>query len=206
MTTEGDTMTDPQTPPSTLTCPAGHTFPYEQLTIRNGLSVCPLCDQRGWATPRKAWSRGLLVAPLVLLLGTVVTLFIETLSGVGIGTTYQNKHIAGAAWLTAGSIVNLVGAALIAAGIVRLLLSLRSETWARTMLSVPLFIMAAGAALLAAGDLVDIGLNVAFVNASQPGSGWQLFGQVFDTLFFGGLAGVLAWTGGLCRRHDALSG
>jgi hypothetical protein len=43
------------------------------------------------------------------------------------------------------------------------------------------------------------------VNASQPGAGWQLFGQVFDTLFFAGLAGVLGWTAVLSRRPDPVT-
>jgi len=59
--------------------------------------------------------------------------------------------------------------------------------------------------LLAVGDLVELGLNVAFVNASQPAAGWELFGQVFDTLFFAGLAGVLAWTAELSRRPDPVA-
>ena len=196
-------MNEAPAAPNTLTCPAGHTFPYEQLTIRDGLSVCPVCDQsRGGRSA--IWSRLALTNPLLLLVGTVLMLFVETISGIGIGITYQNQHIGGAGWLTAGSIVSLVGLALVIAGLLRLIVGLRTEPWSRSMLAVPLYIAAAGAALLAAGDLVEIGLNVAFVNGSQPAAGWQLFGQVFDSLFFAGFAGVLAWTAQLTRRQESL--
>jgi len=187
--------------PTALTCPSGHTFPYEQLTIRNGLSVCPVCDQGGVAA-QTTWSRSLLTHPLLLLVATVVMLFVETISGIGIGLTYQNQHIGGAGWLTAGAIVSLIGVAVVVAGVVRLITVIRAEPWSRSLLAAPLLVVAAGAGLLAIGDLVEIGLNVAFVNSSQPGSGWQLFGQVFDALFFAGLSGALAWAAFLTKRRD----
>lgn len=191
--------------PTTLTCPAGHSFPYEQLTIRNGLSVCPICEQRGWASPRTTtWSRSLLVAPFLLLVLTLVMFFVEAISGIGIGSVYQNQRIGGSGWLTAGSAVSVVGIGVIVAGVLRLIMVLRRQSWGRSLLSIPLLVMAIGAAILAIGDLVELGLNIAFVNASDPGSGWQLFGQVFDTLFFIGLAAVLAWCSALSRRPDPL--
>jgi hypothetical protein len=183
----------------------GHTFPFEQLTIRDGLSVCPVCDQLRSAPRRSTWSRTALAHPLLLLAGAALMLFLETISGIGIGATYQNQHVGGAGWLTAGSIVSLVGVAVVIAAVIRLVVAVRAGSWTRSLLAVPLMLIAVGAGLLAAGDLVEIGLNVAFVNASQPGAGWQLFGQVFDTLFFAGLAGVLGWTAVLSRRPDPVT-
>jgi len=191
--------------PQTLTCPAGHTFAYEQLTIRDGLSVCPVCDQTRRASPPATWSRSLLVYPLLLLVATLVMLFVENISGVGLGATYQDQHVSGAGWLTAGSIVSLVGVAVVVSGLLRLATSLRTEGWTRARLSLPFFVMAAGAGLLVVGDLVQLGLNIALVHTSQPGSAWELFGQIFDALFFSGIAGVLAWMGALTKRREAIA-
>jgi hypothetical protein len=193
-----------ETTPSSLTCPAGHTFPYDQLTTRDGLYVCPVCDRGSWATSgtRRTWSRGLLAGPLILLLAAIVMFLVENVSGIGIGTTYQNERVGGAGWLTAGSAVSLLGILLLAVGIIRIIVSLRSHSWSRSMISVPLLVLAAGAAILALGDAIELGLNIAFLNTSDPGAGWQLAAQIFDTLFFAGLAGALGWTGLLARHPD----
>ena len=193
-----------QTTPSTMTCPGGHTFPAEQLTTRDGLAVCPVCDRIPWAAPQgpRTWSRALLTNPLLLVVVGIVMFFVETISAVALGTIYQNQHVGGADWLTAGSAVSLVGVALLAAGVVRIVLSLRSHTWTRATLSAPLLVLAAGMAVLALGDFLELGLNIAFVNSSGVGATWQLVGQIFDALFFGATAGALAWVGILARRPD----
>ncbi len=193
-----------QMTPGSLTCPVGHTFPSERLTTRDGLYVCPVCDHGSWATSRthRTWSRGLLAGPLFLLLAAIVMFLVENVSGIGIGATYQNQRVGGAGWLIAGSAVSLLGILLLAVGIVRIIVSLRSHSWSRSMVSVPLLVLAGGAAILALGDAMELGLNIAFLNASDPGAGWQLTGQIFDTLFFGGMAGALAWAGLLARHRD----
>ena len=193
-----------QTTPSSLTCPAGDTFPYEQLTTRDGLHVCPVCDRTQWASPQRTrqWSRLLLTNPLLLLVAAIVMLLVETITAIGIGTTYERAHVGGAAWLTAGSAVSLVGIGLLGVGVVRIIVALRSHSWSRAMLSVPLRVVALGAAVLTVGDLLGLGLNIAFINGSSPGATWQLVGAIFDALFFGGLAGTLAWVGSLARRPD----
>lgn len=193
-----------EAPPNSLTCPAGHTFPYEQLTTRDGLAVCPVCDGMQWAPTKIArpWSRALLVNPLLLLVGALLMLFVEMISGIGIGVTYQNQKIGGAAWLTAGSSLSLIGVGLLVVGTVRILMALRSSSWSRATLAVPLLVLAGGAAILALGDVVELGLNIASLNASAPGAAWQMVAQIFDILFFGGIAGALAWIGLLARRSD----
>jgi hypothetical protein len=196
-----------QTTPSTVTCPGGHTFPSEQLTTRDGLAVCPVCDRMPWASPQAArtWSRVLLARPLLLVVGAIVLFLVETISGIGIGATYQNQHVGGAGWLTAGSAVSLVGIGLLGAGVVRIIVRLRSNSWSRSTLSTPLLLLAAGLAVLTVGDLLELGLNIAFVNSSGIGATWQLVGQIFDSLFFGVLAGALAWMGVLARRPDPIA-
>jgi hypothetical protein len=192
-----------QTTPSTMTCPGGHTFPTEQLTTRDGLAVCPVCDRLPWAPqgPRP-WSRTLLANPLLLVAAGIVMFLVETISGVAIGTIYANQHIGGANWLTAGAAVSLVGVALLAGGVWRIIVALRSHTWSRASLSAPLLVLAAGLAVLAIGDVIELGLNIAFVNSSGIGATWQLVGQIFDVLFFGAIAGAFAWVGMLARRPD----
>jgi|HubBroStandDraft_1064217.scaffolds.fasta_scaffold31997_4 hypothetical protein len=193
-----------QTTPSTMTCPSGHTFPAEQLTTRDGLAVCPVCDRMPWAPqgPRP-WSRALLANPLLLVAFGIVMFLVETISGVVLGTIYANQHIGGSDWLTAGSAVSLVGVALLAVGVWRIIVALRSPAWSRASLSAPLLVLAAGLAVLAIGDVVELGLNIAFVNQSGVGATWQLVGQIFDALFFGAIAGAIAWMGMLARRPDS---
>jgi hypothetical protein len=193
-----------QTPPSSLTCPAGHTFPYEQLTTRGGLAVCPVCDGMRWDSPHRAklWSRTLLAKPLLLVFGAVVMFLVEMVSGVGIGTTYQNDHVGGAVWLTAGSAVSLLAILFLGFGVIRIIVTLRSESWSRAALSTPLILVAASVALLAVGDLLELGLNIAFLSASGQGAAWQLVAQIFDTLFFASIAGALGWIAVLAKRPD----
>lgn len=193
-----------QTAPGSVTCPLGHTFPQEQLTVRDGQNVCPVCDRTTWATPRARppWSRHLLRYPLIVVIAAVVMLLVETISGIAIGTTYGNQHIGGAAWLTAGSAVSVVGIGLLITGVVLVIRAVRSRSWTRSLLAAPLLFMAGGAAVLAIGDLVELGLNVSFLNTSSPGADWQLVAGIFDALFFGGLAVALGWVGLLAKRSD----
>jgi hypothetical protein len=194
-----------QTPPSTLTCPVGHTFPYEQLTTRNGLAVCPVCDGMQWETSRtkRPWSRAALGHPLLLLLGASVMFLVEMISGIGIGVTYQSDHVGGAGWLVAGSSVAVVGIVVLAVGVIRVITALRSASWSRAALSTPLIVVAVGLGLMTVGDLLELGLNIAFIDASGSGAGWQLVAQIFDTLYFGALAGVVAWVAVLTKRPDS---
>ncbi len=188
--------------PPTLTCPAGHTFPSSQLTLREGLAVCPVCDGARWASPRPTWARGLLANPLVLVAGAVVMLLVEVISGIGLGVEYQDVKVSGAGWLVAGSAVAVVGALVIIAGIVRLAVVLRSKAWRRSLLALPLTVIALGAAILAVSDVVELGLNIAFVTGSDPGAGWQMTSQIFDILFYGGISGALLWAADLTRRAN----
>jgi hypothetical protein len=190
----------------TLTCPQGHTFPYEQLTLRDGLSVCPICDRMEWASPRATWSRRLLADPLVLLAAAALMFLVEAICGIGIGTTYSNVHVGGAGWLVAGSAVILVGIAVVIVGVVRAVMAVRSARWARSSLAAPFLLIALGAALIAIGDGLELGLAVAFLNASNPGAGWQLASQIFDTLFYAGIAGAAAWLATLVQRRDPVVG
>jgi hypothetical protein len=63
-------------------------------------------------------------------------------------------------------------------------------------------VVAVGLGLLTVGDLLELGLNIAFMNASGSGAGWQLVAQVFDSLYFGALAGVVTWVAVLTKRPE----
>jgi|SRR5580658_299690 hypothetical protein len=193
-----------QSPPSFVTCPVGHTFAYEQLTTRDGQAVCPVCDRMPWASPRvgRPWSRRLLTSPLIVLLAAIVMFVVETVGGVAIGTTYENEHVGGAGWLISGSAVSLLGLVVLGFGVARIIVALRSDSWSRAVISVPLLVAAGGLALLAVGDLFELGLNIAFVNAAEPAATWQLVAQIFDVLFFVGVASAVAQVGFLARHPD----
>ena len=101
-----------------------------------------------------------------------------------------------------GSALSLVGVALLGLGIVRIVVALRSHSWTRATLSLPLLVLAGGLAVLALGDVLELGLNIADLNASAPGAAWQMIAQIFDILFFGGLAAATGWVATLARRPD----
>jgi hypothetical protein len=146
----------------------------------------------------------LLANPLLLLAGAIVMFFVEMISGIGIGTTYQNQKISGAAWLTAGSALSLLGVGILVVAVVRIVVALRSHAWSRATLSLPLLVLAGGLAILALGDVLELGLNIADLNASAPGAAWQLVAQIFDILFFGGMAAAVGWAGILAKRPNPI--
>lgn len=59
------------TNPAVVTCPAGHTFPRDQVPIADGHLVCPGCHPAppgaAWSTPARSWSRRTLIVPLLLV-------------------------------------------------------------------------------------------------------------------------------------------
>lgn len=101
-------MTDPTEPiPATETCPRGHFVATEQIVVRDGQKVCPVCEAEApWATlPTKRpvfWSRHQLRLPLI---AAAVALF-----GWGIGGAFGIA--AAAAQLShdyPGATANLIG-------------------------------------------------------------------------------------------------
>jgi len=186
-----------------VTCPFGHRFPREQLTVRNGQFVCPVCDRSSWATPaaRTTWSRSLLRNPLLLLLAAIAMLLAEMITLMGLAATYSSHpFIGGSAWFIAGTAFNLIGVVGTGVGVILLIGQLRSPSWSRAVLSVPLLVLAGGAALLSLGDFIGIGFSVA--NIDNIGGTWQLLASIFEALFYAGLAGALGWAGLLVRSPD----
>jgi hypothetical protein len=98
--------------------------------------------------------------------------------------------------------VAVVGIVVLAVGVIRVITALRSASWSRAALFAPLIVVAMGLGVLSVGDLLELGLNIAFINASGSGAGWQLVAQVFDTLYFGALAGAVTWVAVLTKRPD----
>ncbi len=187
-----------------LTCPVGHRFPREHLTIRNGQFVCPICDRTPWATavPRRPWERVQLREPLMVVLLAAVMLLAEMVSLIGLAASYSNAGVGGSTWLILGATFSLVGAATAAVGVLLVIGVIRSAQWARRLLSTPLAVIGVGSALLAIGDLVAIGFNVSILNTGSPGAGWELTSTIFDALYFAALAGALLWISRLALRPD----
>lgn len=196
------------TPPDTVTCPYGHTFPRSQLTVRAGQYVCPVCDSAPWATPRapREWSRTLLRAPLVLL---VVATLLEVglqVTTVGLGVVYADQNLGGSGWLLVNAALSVVGMAAVVVGVLALLQPLALGGWTRHRLFAPLVVIGAGLALSGVGGLFGIGLNLSLLTISSPGAGWQLAGQVLDALSSLALGGVAIWIAVVLRTSAATEG
>jgi hypothetical protein len=187
-----------------LTCPVGHRFPREHLTIRNGQFVCPVCDRTPWATVvrRRPWERAALREPLMVVLLAVVMLLAEMVSLIGLAASYSNAGVGGSTWLIVGAVFSVLGAATAAVGVVLLIGAVRSAQWVHRLLSTPLTVIGVGAALLAVGDLVAVGFNVSILNSGSPGAAWELTSTIFDALYFAALATALVWVSRLALRPD----
>jgi len=188
----------------TVTCPQGHTFGRDQLSVRDGQFVCPVCDGTQWATPRAGapWSSAAMRAPIAVLVVSLVLTFAETVCTLGVGAAYAGDHIGGSNWLVVGSAVTFVGIALSVGGLVRIGLELGSRQWRRSTLVAPLAVVAAGQAVVCAGALLAIGLNAAFVSGNTVAAGWQLTDQIFSALAAGALAAAIGMAAASLRRPD----
>jgi hypothetical protein len=107
------TTTDPTQPlPTTETCPRGHVLSIEQVIIRDGRKVCPLCEQeaQGWApqTRRRFWSRQLLRVPLMVVAGGALGLAIGSAFGIAANASLTGD-VPGATAALIGSIFETLG-------------------------------------------------------------------------------------------------
>lgn len=191
----------PQQSPDTVTCPYGHTFPSSQLTVRNGQYVCPVCEGAQWANPRaqRPWSRSLLQPPFLLLAAAIVLEVGLQVTTIGLGAEYANQNLGGSGWLIANGVLSLLGTAAILVGVFALIPPVRAGEWLRRRLFLPLFLIGLGLVVSGIGGLFGIGLNLALLDVSSPGAGWQLAGQLLDALSSLALGGVGIWVAVLVR-------
>jgi len=109
------TMSDPTQPlpPTTETCPRGHMVAAEQVIIRDGRKVCPVCEQeaQGWATAqvrRRFWARQLLRVPLMVVAGGVFGLTIGSAFSIAANGQLTGQ-VPGATAALIGSIFQTIG-------------------------------------------------------------------------------------------------
>lgn len=107
------TMSDPTQPLATTeTCPRGHVVNIDQVIIRDGRKVCPVCEQeaQGWAsqTRRRFWSRQLLRVPLILVAGGVFGLAIGSAFSIAANGQLTGQ-VPGATAALIGSIFQTIG-------------------------------------------------------------------------------------------------
>ena len=192
-------MTDSMT--NQITCPLGHRFPRDQLTIREGQYVCPVCERMDWAAPtsKRRWSRSMLRTPLVLLVIVLGVYVLEQACLIGLGTSYLNEKADGAGWLVIQAVVTIVGIIVIGAGVARMATLMSSDRFDQPDLAPAFFTIGIGASLFALGDLCGLGFDANLVNAAVQGAGWQLAAQIFDAFFFAGLAMVAFWLAQVMR-------
>jgi len=106
-------MSDPTQPlPTTETCPRGHVVAIEQVAIRDGRKVCPVCEQeaQGWANQvrRRFWSRQLLRLPLIVVAGGVLGLAIGSAFSIAANGSLTGQ-VPGATAALIGSIFQTIG-------------------------------------------------------------------------------------------------
>lgn len=107
------TTTDPTQPlPTTETCPRGHVLNIEQVVVRDGRKVCPICEQeaQGWAPQarRRFWSRQLLRLPLMVVAGGALGLAIGSAFGIAANASLTGD-VPGATAALVGSIFETLG-------------------------------------------------------------------------------------------------
>ena len=117
------TVSDPAAPPSagpdlgpggTDRCPNGHVVPVEQIAIRNGHKVCPVCEAqaRAWsapvARPPQHWGRKLLRIPLALVAAAFFVGALGAAFDIATAASYVSNHLPGSGSTVASAIFSLV--------------------------------------------------------------------------------------------------
>ena len=107
------TLSDPTQPlPTSESCPRGHVLAIEQVIIRDGRKVCPVCEQeaQGWAShvKRRFWSRQLLRLPLIIVAGGMLGLAISSAFSIAANGSLTGQ-VPGATAALIGSVFSTLG-------------------------------------------------------------------------------------------------
>ena len=104
-------MSDPTQPlPTTESCPRGHVLTAEQVVIRDGMKVCPVCEQEAtaWASPvpprPRYWSRRLLRIPLAIVAAGLFGLAISSAFDIAGNAAFLSHDLPGSTAELLGSI------------------------------------------------------------------------------------------------------
>ncbi len=113
-------MTDAPAP-TTVICPRGHELQSDQVAVRDGYRVCPVCEsETPWAEgPSRPlpWSRKLLRAPLMVLAAGLLVGAVAGAFHVAESISYVDNHLPGATASLIGSIVDMLGSLILATGV-----------------------------------------------------------------------------------------
>lgn len=104
-------MSDPTQPlPTTETCPRGHVLTADQVVVRDGMKVCPVCEQEAtaWASPApprpRFWARRLLRIPLAIVAAALFALAISSAFDIAGNAAFLSRDLPGATAELVGSI------------------------------------------------------------------------------------------------------
>ena len=104
-------------------CPNGHVLSVDEVIIRHGHKVCPVCEQQAtaWgnpaARPPSYWNRRTLRVPLALI---AAAFFVAALSGafdIATAASYVTNNLPGAGSSVTSAIFNTISQLALAAGI-----------------------------------------------------------------------------------------
>lgn len=83
-------------------CPNGHVLTTDQVIIRNGHKVCPICEAQAqaWAPALPArqpvyWTRQALRIPLIIVAVALVAEAASSASGISTAASYLSNHLPG---------------------------------------------------------------------------------------------------------------
>jgi hypothetical protein len=108
-------VSDPTQPlPTTETCPRGHVLTAEQIVVRDGMKVCPTCEQEAtsWASPTpprpRNWSRRLLRIPLAIVAGGLFALAISSAFDIAANAAFLSHDLPGSTSELVGAIFSTI--------------------------------------------------------------------------------------------------
>jgi len=109
-------------PGGTDVCPNGHVVPVEQIAIRNGHKVCPVCEAqaRAWSAPTARpplrWNRKILRIPLAVVAAAFFVGGLSSAFDIATAASYVSNHLPGSGSSVASAIFGLVSQLGVAVG------------------------------------------------------------------------------------------
>jgi RsiW-degrading membrane proteinase PrsW (M82 family) len=112
----------PPAGPAPEICPNGHALAPEQVIIRNGHKVCPVCEQhsQAWLRPPQRpafWRRQVLRIPLAVLAAAFLLGTISSAFGIATAASYVSHQLPGSGAQMVSSIFDTLSELAIAVGL-----------------------------------------------------------------------------------------
>ncbi|MHB1445018.1 MAG: hypothetical protein ACYCZV_05070 [Acidimicrobiales bacterium] len=108
---------------ATDVCPNGHVLSVDQVIVRNGHKVCPVCEAQAkiWANPAPRppayWSRRTLRVPLALIAAAFFVGALSAAFDIATAASYVTNHLPGAGSSVTSAIFDTISQLALAAGI-----------------------------------------------------------------------------------------